>query len=100
MSFFIHVDASFTHIREHMKVGGVVGNKEGEWVMGFTRITYACDSFMSELKAIKLGLQITKSQNIHTIIIYSDCMQVINLLCDHEGFPDNYTSVLCECRKL
>ena len=85
---YINVDASFTHI---------VRNRQGEWVIGFSNRTYACNSFMAELKAIELELQIAQNHNIHSAILFSDCTQVINLLCHNDGFSDKYVSVLENC---
>ncbi|XP_010690666.1 uncharacterized protein LOC104904169 [Beta vulgaris subsp. vulgaris] len=50
--------------------------------------------------AIEQGLHIAKLHDIHPATLYSDCLQVINLLCNNDGFLDNYMSVLENCQKL
>ena len=69
-------------------------------MIGFSNRTYACDSFMAELKATELGLLIAQNHNIHSAILFSGCTQVINLLCHNDGFSDKYVSVVENCRKL
>ena len=68
--------------------------------MGFSQRTFARDNSLAELRAIKLDLQIAKEQNIHTTTIFSDCIRMINLVGNTDGYADNYLSDLCECRKL
>ena len=96
----MYVDASFVNIHEPTGLGGVIRNRKDGWEVGFSQRTFARDNSLAELRAIKLGLQIAKEQNIHTATIFSDCLRMVNLLCNHAGYADNYVSDLCECRKL
>lgn len=87
-------------IHEHVGLGGVIRNRKGEWEVGFSQRTFARGNSLAELWAIKLGLQIAKERNIHTATLFSDCVRMINLLGNTDGYADNYLSDLCECRKL
>ncbi|XP_048491624.1 uncharacterized protein LOC125492921 [Beta vulgaris subsp. vulgaris] len=96
----IHVDASFTHLADPMGTGGVARDERGFWIIGFGTRSFAIDVVMAEIMAIQQGLLIARQFRLLEAIIFTDCMNVVGLLYNHESCADKYMSAIFECRKL
>ena len=88
------MDAAFKGPARTSGLGEVLRTKEGDWILGFTKTTFARDQGMQE------GLKLTLHHGFKKLVLFSDCMKAMQLI-DHEITQTNiYTDVRCKCREL
>ena len=61
-------------------IGGVARTKDGDWLWGFQQNIGHASCTMSEILAIKTGLQLCKDTKVDKILLYSDSMEALNLI--------------------
>ena len=85
----IDVDGSVRHQFE-AACGGVIRNSEGHWLMGFCKSLGVHSVIEAELIAILLGLKLAYQMGLQKILLYSDSLDVVNILmrdCCDEDHP-------------
>ena len=55
-------------------------NEHGNWISGFARDCGKVNSVMAELWALRDGLQMAATKNIHNLIIELDALAVVHLM--------------------
>ena len=55
-------------------------NEHGNWINGFARNCGKVNSVMAELWALRDGLQMAATENIHNLIIELDALAVVHLM--------------------
>ncbi|KAK5818964.1 hypothetical protein PVK06_023918 [Gossypium arboreum] len=57
--------------------GGVLRDKEGQWIIGFHRFLGKCSVFNAELWGILEGLKLIQRLDYDHVIIHSDSLKVV-----------------------
>ncbi|KAK8516444.1 hypothetical protein V6N12_038687 [Hibiscus sabdariffa] len=65
--------------------GGVVRNKEGTWLIGFSRKLGICSILEAELWGLYEGLLTAWSIGIRFLLIESDCLEAVNLIAKRDS---------------
>ena len=60
--------------------GGILRNEHGNWINGFARNCEKVNSIMAELWALRDGLQMVATENIHNLIVELDALAVVQLM--------------------
>ncbi|KAK8493976.1 hypothetical protein V6N11_050854 [Hibiscus sabdariffa] len=81
--FCLNVDGSISASSQLGKIGGLVRNTEGDWIVGFTKTTGISNILHIELWALYEGLKLSWDFGFERLIVYSDCRQAVELLNDH-----------------
>lgn len=78
-------------------IGGVIRDKNGNWVAGFMGNVFHATNIASELYALQKDLSMAHVNNLTPLEIDIDCKEIIHLLAnDHP----TYTYILSDCREL
>jgi len=60
--------------------GGVIRDRQGDWVVGFSEFLGYCSPIKAELRGILRGLTIAKERRVPKLLVRSDSMQVVSIL--------------------
>lgn len=75
----VDMDASISPWK-NASCGGLIRNNKGEWICGFTRAVGDVPIVLAEMMAIKTGLEVAFQLGFNKIILYSDSLNVINMI--------------------
>ena len=73
--------------------GGVIRDKNGHWIAGFSRRIRVATSFTAELWGLRDGLNMTCSLNIPSLIVELDAKGIVDAL-TNPGYVNNAVSYL------
>ena len=96
----LNVDASFHSHLKPSGMGGVFRNNIGEWLLGYTKNTYARDALLAELKGIQAGLSTALDHGFKNLVLFSDCKKATQLLDQVVTHANIYANVIGKCREL
>ena len=54
--------------------GGLIGDHNGDWIIGFSRNLGFTDSFITELWVLRDGLTLAREHNLNSLILEMDAM--------------------------
>ncbi|KAH1067026.1 hypothetical protein J1N35_032013 [Gossypium stocksii] len=69
--------------------GGVVRDKEGQWIMGFHRFLGKCSVFNAELWGILEGLKLIRRLGYDHVIIHSNSLEVVKSILGSSSIASN-----------
>ncbi|KAK4278488.1 hypothetical protein QN277_016327 [Acacia crassicarpa] len=78
----INVDGAVSRYESRAGCGGVIRDRSGEWVAGFTHFLGSCSVFQAEEWAILKGLSLAWDLGLRRIILESDAKEVLDMLDD------------------
>ena len=76
----LNIDGLVIGCMEQSGCGGVVRDKHGSWVAGFTRHVGATNSFATELWGLRDGLLLCSSLNISFLIVEIDAKVIVDVI--------------------
>ncbi|KAH1054919.1 hypothetical protein J1N35_032984 [Gossypium stocksii] len=79
----VHLDSGFA------TAGGIVCDKEGNWIIGFHRFLGKCSVFDAELCGILDGLELVQRRGYDQVIIFFDCLQVVKAILGSSSTTSN-----------
>ena len=79
--------------------GGILRNEHGNWINGFARNCGKVNSVMAELWALRDGLHLAATENIHYLFVELDALVVVHLM--KNSFVNfSLEPLLTDCRLL
>nr|XP_033517676.1 uncharacterized protein LOC117281929 [Nicotiana tomentosiformis] len=76
------------------RLGGVIRNSSGGWVVDFNNFTHAATPIQAELLALQQGLQLACDLQLWPLEKETDSTDVLQ--CLEHGYP-TYNTIICEC---
>ncbi|GLT95270.1 hypothetical protein SLE2022_129620 [Rubroshorea leprosula] len=80
--------------------GGLIRDSWGNWILGFSRKIGWSSILLSELWAIRDGLQLAASKNFSHLLIETDSLTAVNLLSKDPIENHPLSSLVFDCRDL
>lgn len=97
--FKLNTDGSFDLSLKSGKMGGLIRDDKGQWVIGFhRRISHANSSCAVECWAIREGLKLAMDRNLKVIILETDSLTASQLINDSSNDNHELNNIICDCR--
>lgn len=95
----LNTDGSVGGISNRAGAGGLIRDERGTWTSWFSRFVGSTNSLITELWAVREGLQLAKRLNIQNLVVELDALVVVNLL---NGLNVNefLTPIVLDCREI
>ncbi|XP_019235877.1 PREDICTED: uncharacterized protein LOC109216198 [Nicotiana attenuata] len=93
----LNCDGAFFSTKHAAGIGGSFRNRNGDWILGYQKMTHAASPLHAELFALLEGLKIALDFKDTNMEIETDSTDVVKLLYE-EG--TNFQNVILECRWL
>lgn len=100
--FKVNVDGALSAMFS-ASCGGVIRDASGNWVKGFSRnlgIFSSAKVFLTELVAVRTGVELAMSLDLANVIIETDSMEVVEVLLNSEGVTHRYEQVILDILRL
>ena len=78
--------------------GGLIRDKNGDWVTGFARRIGSINSFMAELWALRDGLHLCLQANVHSVIIEVDAKAFVDAFNSPTSCNAFVSPIMEDCR--
>ncbi|XP_075088206.1 uncharacterized protein LOC142170247 [Nicotiana tabacum] len=93
----LNIDGAFYKATLEVGLGEVFRNKDGEWIFGYYKSTYASSVMHCELMALHKGLKFARHLGLCNIEVETDSTDTILSL---NEYNHNYSNLILECRLL
>ena len=97
--FKLNIDDSLSGNPGRVEGGGIIRNSHGEWVSGYARATRHTTSVVTELWALRDGINLCIDLNLTNVIIELDAKLVMDLLQNEEGRKNGNEVIIADCRE-
>ena len=97
--FKLNIDDSLSGNPSRVEGGGIIRNSHGEWVSGYARATRHTTSVVTELWALRDGINLCIDLNLTNVIIELDAKLVMDLLQNEEGRKNGNEVIIADCRE-
>ncbi|KAK6782400.1 hypothetical protein RDI58_020196 [Solanum bulbocastanum] len=93
----LNIDGSFDPTTKAGGAEGVIRDRRGNWVKGFSAKINVNNALSAELHSLLLGLKMAKQIHSTKLHINTDSLEVINIIAKE---TDTYSNIIFECRVL
>ncbi|XP_019236284.1 PREDICTED: uncharacterized protein LOC109216573 [Nicotiana attenuata] len=93
----LNIDGAFSSNNKVAGLGGTFKNSNGDWIVGFHKVSHAISPTHAELMALQEGLKVAKEMNFQNMEIETYCTEVVKLIYEDSY---NFSNIVNECRWL